>query len=484
MHIQLVILVTGWLAALPARAEAPPWPGGSDPLLEALVADALRNRPEVRQAEATIRAERERVPQASALPDPMLSLGIQNDSFSEIMIGKAETSYWLIGVSQGLFWPGKRGLRADVASEGVRQAEAAAARVRLTTEADVRRAYLELVLVRDQLTLLGNLESLWQDTEKLANGRYAVGQGPQSDVFRAKLQRTRLRQQRIALVAGERTRLQALNRLRGRPLEEPVRTSRRLEDLADPQLPDAAEALADAERRSPDLAQTRAAVDQAARSHELARKERYPDFNVNAAVMPRGQLDPMWQLGLGITLPIWSGSKQSRAVSETGQRREAANESEESVRQILRLRTEERLALVQSTLESMALYREGLLVQSESTVSSTLAQYQVGRVPFAAVLEALGGWMADRGGYLEAIAQAQRVAIAQAELSLEAPPGAEGGMAGPSSSAGMSGGASGSASMGGGGGKAGGGMSLGGMSLGAGSSGAAPPNAPSKGGGM
>ena len=60
-------------------------------------------------------AERERVPQVGALPDPVLSLGIQNDGFKEIQIGKMETSYYEIGLSQGIPWPGKRGLRTDVA---------------------------------------------------------------------------------------------------------------------------------------------------------------------------------------------------------------------------------------------------------------------------------------------------------------------------------------------------------------------------------
>ena len=62
-----------------------------------------------------MRAERERVPQAGALPDPVLSLGIQNDGFDEIMIGKMETSFYQVMLSQGLPWPGKRGLRTDVA---------------------------------------------------------------------------------------------------------------------------------------------------------------------------------------------------------------------------------------------------------------------------------------------------------------------------------------------------------------------------------
>jgi hypothetical protein len=241
-----------------------------------------------------------------------------------------------------------------------------------------------------------------------------------------------------------------LNRLRGRPLDEPIDASRKLTELGLPALAALEQAVEDAERRSPELAQARATADAMARSMDLARKERYPDFALSAAVMPRGQLDPMWSLGLSLNLPIWSGSKQGRAVSETAERRAAIGHSVESVRQLLRLRTQERLALLDAALETTRLYRGGLLVQSESTASSTLAQYQVGRVPFAAVLEALGGWIADLGGYLDASAQAQRLAIAQAELSLEAPPGAESGMGGGAGGGAMSGGSAAGA-MGGGG---------------------------------
>ena len=486
--IAAAALVLGTVAATPARADTqPPWPGGTDPVLDALVSDALQNRPEVKQAAATARGEQERVPQAGALPDPMLLLGIQNDGFKEINIGKMETSFWQVGVSQGFFWPGKRDLRGRVASDAVRQANAATARTRLTTEAEVRRAYVDLLLVRDQLALLAKLETLWEESERLAKTRYEVGQGPQSDLFRAQLERTRLRQQRLVLEAGERTRLQTLNRLRVHPLDEPIETPRRLADLPDPVLPPVTDAIADAEGRSPDLLQARAASDQSARTVDLARRERFPDFTVNAAYMGRGQLEPMWALGLSVSLPVWSGSKQNRAVSESVERRAAAGEAEEAVRQLLRLRTQERLALLDSALRENQLYRGGLLVQSESTASSTLAQYQVGRVPFAAVLEALGGLISDHGGFLDTTAQAQRLAIAQAELSLDAPPGAEGAMGGGGGAGGGMGAAAagGAGGMGGKGGGKGGGMSLPGMSLGAGASGgAASPAGPSKGGGM
>ncbi|MEK7703955.1 MAG: hypothetical protein AAB426_03265, partial [Myxococcota bacterium] len=73
-----------------------------DPLLASLVKEALDKRPELAQAKAPVRAELERVPQMSALPDPALSLGIQNDGFRSIQIGSMQTSYLSVMVSQTL----------------------------------------------------------------------------------------------------------------------------------------------------------------------------------------------------------------------------------------------------------------------------------------------------------------------------------------------------------------------------------------------
>ena len=206
----------------------------ADPLLQSLVREVLEKRPELQQGRAIARAERERIPQAGALPDPTLSLGIQNDGFQAIEVGKMESSFYQAMITQPLFWPGKRDLRTQLAERQAALAEAQLARAELGAEADVRRAYLELLLVRDQLALLARQEALWEQSEGLAKARYQVGAGPQSDLLRAQLERTRLRQQRLGLEAQERTRLQALNRLRGHPLDEPIATGWHLPDLPDP----------------------------------------------------------------------------------------------------------------------------------------------------------------------------------------------------------------------------------------------------------
>jgi outer membrane protein TolC len=414
MALTLAVTAWGQVPPLPA-ANLPQTALDPDPILEALIREALDRSPDLAKASELIAAERERVPQARALADPTLSFGIQNDGFQKIQVGTMETSYYQVMLTQPFYWPGKRGLKGDVVRLGAEVSEANLARGRLTLQADVKRAYYGLLLVRDQRRLLDLQAPLLEQSEAIAKTRYEVGQGAQVDLLRAQLARTRLAQTRLTLAAEERTALANLNRLRALPSETPIATTRSLGQLPDP-APIGTEGTA--LRESPELASARVGLKQAERSLDLAKLNRRPDFTLSAGIMPRGGLDPMWTLNVGFTLPLWSKNKQQRAVAEQEFRRQAQGSEIEGLGHLLMERTQERAARLESTLAMLQLYREGLLVQSEGTFKSSLAQYETGKAPFTSVLEALNGWIADQSGLLQAQAQAQAIAIAQEELTL------------------------------------------------------------------
>jgi outer membrane protein TolC len=412
---------------LPPPAVLTPSAGtNADPVLQPLVSEVLARSPERFRAEAEVAAEQERVPQAGALPDPTLLLGIQNDGFKSIQIGTAETSFWQVLLTFPLTWPGKPGLREDVAAAQVGVAQRALQRVQLSLTGEAARAFVDLLLTRGELELQERLEGLWRQAEQIARVRYALGSVPQSDLLRAQLEQTRLQLLRISLETTERTQLQELNRLRLQPLETPLPTPSRLADLRWPSLPAAEELLADAEARSPDLARAHQTTVVAERRVTSAYRERWPDISVTAAIMPRGSLEPMWAASVGLSVPLYWGQKQARVVAEREQERTATQRSAETVQQLLELRTRERHARLDAALRKIRLYREGLLIQSDAAVRSTLAQYQVGKVPFTAVLEVMRGLVNDEAGYLSAIAETERLFIALREVSLEPPPGSGG----------------------------------------------------------
>jgi outer membrane protein, heavy metal efflux system len=415
----LALAATAWAQA-PSNPPSlsPPVANSADPVLASLLREALDRSPDLARSADLIAAEREKVPQARALPDPTLSLGIQNDGFQGIQVGKMENSFYQVMLTQPFYWPGKRGLKADVASLGAQVSEANLSRDRLTLRADVKRAYYGLLLVREQRRLLDLQTPLLQQAEAIAKTRYEVGQGAQADLLRAQLALTRLAQTRLTLESEEATALANLNRLRAMPPETPIPTTQGFGTLPDP-TPIRTEAAMDpALAESPELNSARVGLKQAERSLDLARLNRRPDFTVSAGIMPRGSLDPMWTFNVGITLPLWSKNKQQRAVAEQEFRREAQGSQVEGLSHLVKERIHERSVRLDSSLEMLRLYREGLLVQSEGAFKASLAQYETGKAPFTSVLESLNGWIADQSGLLQTQAQAQAIAIAQEELTL------------------------------------------------------------------
>lgn len=409
------------VAQTQAQAQAVP----ADETLNRLIAESLAVRPEVAQALAGVKAAEERIPQAEALPDPMVQLGIQNDGFTSIEVGRMGTSFVSVMASETFPWPGKLGLRRELSELEAASARALVTRARLSTEADVRRAYLSLLLSRDRLALLDQLEGLWQQSLGVARARYEAGSGAQSDVLRAQLELNRSRQRRLMLRAEERSQVQALNRLRARSLDAPIDATSHVRELAPVAAlaPGFESAFAPDEvlARSPELSTARLSQARAGRSVALAEKGPYPDLSVGAGLMIRGALPPMWLLTVGGPLPVFAASKQARAVAERQAEADAAREGVAAVEQSLRRGTEERRTELSALLQVIELYEQGLLIQSQATAESTLSQYQVGKASFASVLEANAGFIGDQEGYLASIVSAHRVLIAQVELRLEAP---------------------------------------------------------------
>ena len=399
----------------PALAQVPqPEPFSPDPVLSGLIREALAEHPDLRRADAAVRMDEERVPQAGVLPDPSISLGLQNDGFQKLQIGRMETSFYSVAFTQPLPWPGKRALRQQVAALAVDFSDATRVRVQLGLEADVRRGYAALLLIREQRHLQGQQALFLEQAEQLARTRYEVGQGSQGDLLRAQLERTRLQQAVWSLEAEERSAVAGLNRLRQHEPADPIPTTAVLADLPEPATlaPEAVEA------RSPELASARATVKQTEKQLELAKLDRRPDFALTAGIMPRGAFDPMWQVGISISLPIYGRTKQQRAVAEHEHHRQGQGSEVESVRTLLRQRTEERTLQITALRRIRDLYREGLLVQSEASFRASLAQYEAGRAPFLGALEALNGWVGDQAAFLQTQAQLQAQHIALAECAL------------------------------------------------------------------
>jgi outer membrane protein TolC len=89
------------------------------------------------------------------------------------------------------------------------------------------------------------------------------------------------------------------------------------------------------------------------------------------------------------------------------------------VRLQLRFRTQERLAQLSATQRIATLYEQGVIPQGRMSVDAAVANYQSGRVPFIAVLEALTSLYNDRAAHLALLANHERIRVSLDEASLE-----------------------------------------------------------------
>ena len=404
-----------------ARAEEPP------PTVEALVEEALRQNPDVRAAEEAVEAARHRPSQASALPDPMVSLSYTNDGWSP-SLGQMPMSRLEVMASQDLPPPGARALRGRMAERDVQVAEQQLARVRRSLEASVRRAWASLVQSRAIAALVDEQEQLWQQIEGVARARYSVGQGAQQDVLRVQVELTRVGQQRIEQEAESEVRQAELNRLLARAAEEPLPTpsAAGLAPYARP----LETTLARLQAESPELKAATLEVERAKLAVALARTQFKPAFSVQAGYMNRGGLDPMWQAGVGVTLPLRKGWRRAGLAEAEGRRRQAEALARSAQLQ-LRLRTQERLAQLWSAERMAHLYERGIVPQDNMAVEAAIASYQAGQVPFLSVLEATATLYGDRATFIRLVAGHERARASLEEASLlptndVGPPGAMG----------------------------------------------------------
>ncbi len=192
-----------------------------------LVAEAVKANPEIAAARQRYDAARQRPAQERSLPDPMLSAGYtaSGKPYPGAGLGTEPTANLNVMVSQPVPYPGKRDLRASMAT---READAAREQIdaaQLAVVSRVSQAYYRLAYTYAVGDVLERNTSLLDTLLKVSENRYAVGQAAQQDVIKAQTQLSilELQQERIAQERAAREgELDALlNRAPGIPIGRP-----------------------------------------------------------------------------------------------------------------------------------------------------------------------------------------------------------------------------------------------------------------------
>jgi outer membrane protein TolC len=340
--------------------------------------------PSLQAARLRADAAAARIAQAGAWPDPQLAVGLMNRRVSDLGSAGDPMSKNAFQLAQTFRWPGKLGFGEERAGylATAQRLEVLEAEHRLA--ARVTSVYYGLAYLDRSLSVMRETRDLLRDFQQVSAAMYSVGDALQQDVLQAQISVAQMTED-ITVAEQERLAMAArLSALLGRAATAEIGSL----DLPAPGEEPAAvdELMRLATENRPALAAARQRVLAAEAGYRAARRALYPDFKLMFEYGQRPDHPDLASLMVGISLPLWAGSRQLPLRDEM-QAEQAAQASRE-----LDLYNETYARLAELRAEAVrarnlaALYSTSILPQAHAAVESALSAYRVGRVDYISLL--------------------------------------------------------------------------------------------------
>jgi len=248
----------------------------------------------------------------------------------------------------------------------------------------VKRAYAEYAHLQEQHHLLERSRRLLQNLARSAESKYAVGDGIQQDVIRAQLELSMIEDRATTLEQRSRSQTAELNALLNRPPTATLGAPRHLEERHLTRSLD--DLLAAARAQAPDLTLAASRIAASEAGLALARRDYLPDFVLRADYMNKAALSPEWEVGIGVTLPLYFASKQRAGVQEAAAMLAEARAERDGTARVIEARIRDRFARAHAAERLIALYHTTIIPQAHLALESTTTAYTVNKVDFTTLL--------------------------------------------------------------------------------------------------
>ena len=362
---------------------------GADPgdgvLLQTLIDQALENNPRIRQFQAGWQAAEQEIPQTGAWMDPLVGVNVMSlplrsfDFYQEPMTGKQ------VQVMQNIPLPGITGLKKDISEQAAFQAKDYLVDTRNNIVFQLKEAYYSLYHIEKAIEITEKNKALLQDFVRIAESKYATGQGLQQDVLKAQVELSKLLENLIVLRQKDSATQARINTLLNRDPGTLIGKLAEVTEEAFEYTVGQLQQMALGDR--PLLQAADAGVRQARLSHALAKKDYWPSLNLGLEYSQRDNMDDLISGMFSISVPLFAGRKQSRKVQQTSFEVEAATAQYNDAKNEIYLEISELYSEIKQNLELLPLFGEGIIPQASQSLQSAIAGYQVNKVDFLTLLD-------------------------------------------------------------------------------------------------
>jgi len=385
VSISLIVLSLMAGRYSPAQEISPPKEPQS---LASLLAETERGNPQIQAARQAWEAAKLTPTQVSTLPDPQIMVQHFSVGSPRPFAGYTNSDFAYIGLgfSQDIPYPGKLRLRGEIAKKDAELVQQQYEAVRKAVLRDFKEKYYRLAFLAKKDAILENDRTLLGQVEQAAEARYRTGSGSQQEVLQAQLEQTRLlaeitRNQLDASIAQA-----GLKQLLGRS-----QSSADLDPapLAQTPLPYTYSQLLDAAKsNNPRIAGIQKTVERQNLQIDLARKDFYPDFNVQYMWQRTdpSQFRAYYMLTFGMRIPIYRSRKQKPELAQAEVEKTRAQSEYETESQEVAAKLQQQFAAAEKSAELLKIYGDGLIPQARAELQAGMAAYQSNRQDFQALL--------------------------------------------------------------------------------------------------
>jgi cobalt-zinc-cadmium efflux system outer membrane protein len=395
--------------ALPLCAAEPKPPAPIT--LDALVAQALAENPELKFYEAEIAAARGERKAVGAWANPEIAGELGRKRVRGDV--SAEGTAWAVSVQQTFEWPGRISLRKAIADRQVQLADVGLEQFRAALAAEVRKRAFALFTAQRRAEATLEVSGRGEELVATLVQREPAGVTPLLETRAIEASVIKLRRDASEAAQEAQNALYELNQLRGLPIQMPLVIADVTLNFSD--LPGVEELLRRAGRGNFTLRQREIELVQQGFKVRLSENEAWPAITLGPQFSQEKAGDRETIAGVGVSLPLPLWNRNTGNIEASKARELQAQTSLRLSQREIERKIREQAAAYELHRKEMARWNPKVAEQLREAAALADRHYRLGAVPLTTYLEVQASYLEA----LEAIYATQADALnAQAELEL------------------------------------------------------------------
>jgi len=371
----------------------PPIPGlgqeaaGND--LDRLIAEAVKNNPELKAKREQAEAMKVRIKGSVALDAPQLGMEFYQTpiaSFPNPLDDQMEIDYF---IEQMFPLPGKLYAMKNSAKSSSEMADQEYRSAERELIMELKMAYYELYLIQRKIAINAENQKLVKSFVEIARKQYEVGMGNQADFLRAETELANLVKDGVKLEQDQAIAEAELKRILGRSNDLEFSAIPNIESEAPDITFERAKAIA--KENNPELKMQEYNMAMSRAELAYSRSDYLPDLMVRGMYKDMQDTpDDFWALMIGVTLPAapWSNPAYSSRLKGNELDLKRSEAQYQSAENMVNSDLKQALAKINGNKKLIAHYRSTLIPQAEQTLNSTISAYRTGKTEFLMVIDA------------------------------------------------------------------------------------------------